>query len=897
MSRWREEVARRLAAANLDPAREAEIAQELEQHLDDRYAEMRAMGRSDEDARSAALAELDDDRRMREELRAAVTAPPSPPLAGAPPSRSPLTNWWQDVRYAFRMLKRSPAFTTVALLTLALGIGGTVAIFSAVYAVLYRPLAIAEADRLVVPVSVNRARNSLRGSTPFADYADWREQRDVFEQVALFDPIHVDIAGDDAPERVDAVEVTAEYFDLMGSQPLAGRLLMASDQAADAARVVVISDGLWKRRFGADPQIAGKALRISGAVATITGVVQADRMWPPKQDVWLPMKPSLLNEDIRQRRDNMIFQSIARLRPDMPLAQARARVAAIADRVAQEHPESRKGWTTDLIPAREYMVEPELRTSMLVLLGGVAFVLLIAAVNLANLLLARGADRAREMALRSALGASRARLVRQLLTESLVLAAVGGAAGLVIARWLVGGLEAAAPADLPTVAGMGVDGVVLAVAIGLTAGTGVLVGLVPALAACAPRPAEALREGGRSFGAGRRTGRLRDALVVAQMALAIVLLIGAGLMLRSFSHLLRVDPGVDVEKVLTGRVVAPWARYDRAEASAQFYDRLIDALASTPGVEAAAATSYVPVGGRGFGLGRSFLVEGQAEPPSTSDYQAMWNVVTSDYFRTLGIPIVRGRAFTREDTADSRPVMIINQTMAAHVFGNADPIGKRMRSWRDENLLREIVGVTADVRYDGLADEDRSLVYVPHHQNAWNSMTVAIRAKGDPAALADTLRREVSRLDRDVAVSRIAPLSAIASSSIAPQQFGALLLALFAAAATLLAGIGVYGVMTYNVAQRRHELGVRLALGAKPRELFVLVVRHGLLLAGVGTALGLAGSLALGPVMRGLLFGIRPTDPATFVLVPAALAAVAFVACALPGRRATRVDPIEALRL
>jgi putative ABC transport system permease protein len=483
------------------------------------------------------------------------------------------------------------------------------------------------------------------------------------------------------------------------------------------------------------------------------------------------------------------------------------------------------------------------------------------------------------------------------MTESLVLAAAGGAAGLFVAWWLGTGLAAAAPAVLPMVASMGVDGVVLAVAVAVTAGTGVLFGLVPALATCAPRPADALREGGRSSGTGPRAGRLRDALVVAQMALAIVLLIGGGLLLRSFSHLLRVDPGVDVEKILSGRVVVPSTRYVEPVARAQFYDRLIDALASTPGVEVAAATSYLPVGGRGFGLGRSFLLEGQAEPPASSDHQAMWNVVTTEYFRALGIPIVRGRAFTRQDTADSRPVMVINQTMATRVFGHTDPIGKRMRSWRDENLLREIVGVTADVRYDGLADGDRSLVYVPHHQDAWSSMTVAIRAHGDPAAVADALRREVSRLDRDVAVSRISPLSAIAANSIAAHRFGALLLALFAAAATLLAGIGVYGVMSYNVAQRRHELGVRLALGAKPRELFTLVVGRGLLLAAIGAALGLAGSLALGSVMRGLLFGVRPTDPATFALVPVVLAAVALLACALPGRRATRIDPIEALRL
>lgn len=897
MSRLQEEIRRRLEAANLDPAREADIAQELEQHLDDRYAEMRAMGRTDEEARRAALAEIPDDGRMRRELKATIAGPSALPPAGAPPARSPLVTSGQDVRYAVRMLWRSPGFTAVALLTLALGIGGTVAIFSAVYAVLYRPLAIPEADRLVVPVSVNRARNILRGSTPYADYEDWRGQRDVFDDVALFSPIDVDISGGEIPERVDAVQVSAEYFGLMKAQPLAGRVFMPSDHAADAERVVVISEALWQQRFGGDPQIAGKELRVAGTVRIVVGVVRAERMWPAKQDVWFPLKPPLLEDDVRRRRDNMIWLSIARLRPGVPLAQARARVATIADRVAQEHPESRKGWTTDLIPAREYLVEPELRTGMFVLLGGAGFVLLIACVNLANLLLARGADRARELALRSALGASRARLVRQMMTESLVLAVAGGAAGVFVARWLAGALRAAAPPELPMLDSMSVEGAVLAGAAGLTVATAVVFGLVPALAACAPRPAEALREGGRTGGIGRRAGRLRDALVIAQMALAIVLLVGAGLMLRSFSHLMRVDPGVDVEKVLVGQVLVPSARYPEPVARAQFYDRLTDALAAAPGVEAAAATSFLPAGGGGFGLGRVFLLEGQPEPPASSDYDAQWNVVTPDYFRTLGIPIVRGRAFTRQDTADSRPVMIINETMAARVFGKADPLGRRLRSWRDENLLREIVGVVADVRYYGLADEDRPLVYVPHHQNSWSSMTVALRARGNPAALADILRREVSRLDRDVAVARISTLSAFAANSTAPQRFGALLLAMFAAAAALLAGIGVYGVMSYSVAQRSHELGVRLALGAQPRDLFALVLGRGLLLTALGAALGLAGALALGPLMRGLLFGIRPTDPATLVLVPVVLAAVAVLACSLPGRRAARIDPLDALRL
>ncbi|MBA2303389.1 MAG: ABC transporter permease, partial [Acidobacteria bacterium] len=440
MSGWDEEIRRRLAAANLDPVREAEIAQELAHHLEDRFAESRAMGQSEAEARQAALGELREEVRMREEL--ATVAPGAPSLfpPGAPPTRNSMAERWQDIRYASRMLGRSPGFTAVAVLTLAVGIGATVAIVSAVYAVLYRPLAVAEAERLVIPVSVNAARSIERGSVPFADYEDWRNERDVFERVALFSPSQVDIAGGETPERVDAVQVSAEYFEVMKVQPLAGRVFTLSDHAPDAAPVVVIADTLWQRRFASDPEIAGKPVRLAGTLRTIVGVVRAEEMWPSRQDVWLPLQPSRLPEDVRVRRDNMIFLSVARLQPGALIEQARARVAAIASRVAEQHAASREGWTTDVIPLREYIVDPEIRLGMMVLLGGVGFVLLIACVNLANLLLARGADRAREMALRSALGASRSRLLRQLMTESLVLAAGGGAAGLLFARWLLQGL-------------------------------------------------------------------------------------------------------------------------------------------------------------------------------------------------------------------------------------------------------------------------------------------------------------------------------------------------------------------------------------------------------------------------------------------------------------------------
>jgi putative ABC transport system permease protein len=801
-----------------------------------------------------------------------------------------------DIRYAIRLLRGAPAHTITAIAALALGLGSTIAIFSAVYAILYRPLPLVDPSRLVVPVSTNLARGLDRASVPYADHVDWRAQAEVFEEVAVYRPVPLDLAGTGAPERVDGLQVSDGYFGALSAPALAGRLLSSGDYSPGAPPVMVISDRLWRRRFGGDPAVPGREVRLAGAVATVAGVIDSRRTWPPDKDVWLPLKPDRLNDDVRTRRDNMIFLGIARLRPGVSLAQGRARVAAIAARVAQEHPESRKGWSSNLIPLREDVVEPEMRLGLLVLLGGGALVLLIACVNLANLLLAKGADRAREVALRAALGASRARLVRQLMTESLMLAAAGGVVGLGLATWLVRALVASAPGALPFADAITIDAQIVAAAIALTAATAVVFGLAPALSASGIRSAQTLRSEGHGAGSRRQAGRIRDGLVVAEMALAIVLLAGAGLLLRSVSRLVHVNPGVDVERVLTGRVSLPGARYSASADRVRFFEQLAANLRAVPGVEGAAAASYVPAGGRGFGLGRVFLLDGQPAPPASSDYPANWNVVTPEFFTAMGMRVVRGRAFTDRDAAEATPVTMINETMARRVFGAADPLGRRMRSWRDENLLREIIGVVSDVRYNGLADDERSLVYVPHRQDAWGLMTVIVRAAGDPAALAEPLRREVARLDRDVAVASVAPLSTQAAASIATQRFAGLLLGLFAATAALLAGVGIYGVMTYAVARRRREMGVRLALGASPASLFALVVRRGAALTAVGIALGMGGAIAVGRLMQTLLFGISPADAATFVTVPLVLGAVALAACALPARRASRIEPLEALR-
>jgi putative ABC transport system permease protein len=801
-----------------------------------------------------------------------------------------------DITYALRLLRRAPAYTLTAIAALAVGLGSTIAIFSAVYAILYRPLPLNDSARLVVPVSTNPARGFDRASVPYADYEDWRAQRDVFDAVAVYRQVPLDLAGTEAAERVDGLQVSDGYFRTMAALPSAGRLLVDADYLADAARAVVISDRLWRTHFGADANVAGRTVRIGGVTYVVAGVIDSRRAWPLKVDLWLPLLPASLDADARTRRDNMIFQSVARLRTGVSREQGRARVGAIAARVAREHPESRAGWSSNLIQLRDDIVDPEVRLGLLVLMGGVGLVLLIACVNLANLLLAKGADRAREVALRAALGASRGRIVRQLLTESLLLAAAGGAAGLALAYWLVRALIAAAPESLPFADAIEIDAPSIVAALLLTLTTALLFGLVPALSASGHHSAQTLRSEGHGAGSSARSGRLRDVLVIAETALAVLLLAGAGLMLRSVSRLVHVNPGVDVNRVISGRVALRGPRYSVPADRVRFFTQLTENLRGVPGVERAAAASYVPAGARGFGLGRVFLRDGQPEPPGSSDFPANWNVVTPGFFETVGMRVVRGRGFTDSDQPESVPVMIINETMARRVFGAEDPIGRRMRSWRDENILRQIVGIVADVKYDGLADEAHSLVYVPHRQNPWGLMIVVVRASGNPAALAEPLRREVARLDGDVAAGEVATLSTQAAASIATQRFAGLLLGLFAFAAALLAALGIYGVMAYVVVRRTREMGVRLALGARPASVFALVVRHGAVLTGMGIVLGMAGAAAAGRVMRSLLFDISPTDPVTFASVPLLLGAVALIACALPALRASRIEPLEALR-
>ena len=804
----------------------------------------------------------------------------------------------QDLRYGLRVLLKRPGFTLVAVITLALGIGANTTIFSFVNAILLRPLPYKNAEQLVVPVSLNPALFSGDSSITYADYLDWKNAG-IFAHVAALDLLsEADLTGGNAePERVRVAAVSEDYFSVMGSGALLGRTFVDDDYSQPGpARALIISYGLWQRRFGSDPSIINQKIYLNGRPYPVVGVMPKDSTWPEDRDVFVPFAvgpnpgPDLL------RRDNMIFSGIARLRPDVPEAQVNAVMAGIAQRLEQEFPESRQGWSNRIVGLRDYVVGRQMRSTLLILLAVVGCVLLIACVNVANLLLARAASREREMAIRLALGANRGRLIRQLLTESLLLALVGGGAGFLLAVWGVDLLKSVAPGDTPRLAQVQVDLGVLAFTLAASLATALVCGLIPALQSSRTDLQQALKESSRSATGGKRSQLVRNALVVSEIALSLVLLIGAGLAIRSFMRVQQVDPGLQVERLVTMQLNSPSARYPDQARVIAFYKNLIASVESGPGVESAAASSALPLGGGGFYLGRSFLIEGQPEPPASSDYQAQWNVITPGYFATTGMRLLSGRDFDEHDRADSTKVTIINATLARQMFGDASPLGKRIRSWRDENELREIVGVVEDVRYYGRDDKLRGLVYVPHTQNSWRSMALTVRTHDDPVSAVGAIRGQIAAVDPNLAVANLETMTTILNRSVAPRRASMFLLAAFGGIAALLASIGIYGVLAYTVAQRVQEIGVRIALGAQSGDVLRLVIGQGMKLTLTGVALGLAAAFALTRLMESLLYSTSATDPLTFSAIALMLTLVALLACYVPARRATKVDPLVALR-
>jgi putative ABC transport system permease protein len=795
-----------------------------------------------------------------------------------------------DLRYAIRLLFRTPSFAVVSILTLALGIGANTAIFTVVNALLLRPLPYPDADRLVMVWQDLRARGGPADewATP-GNYADWRQEKGIFQQVAVISGWRPTLTGAAEPEPISGEQVSHEYFPVLRTPAAIGRTFTQADDVPNAARVVVIGHGLWQRRFGGSATVVGQSIPLSGEAHEIIGVLP-DGFRPivnRAAEIWRPLR---LNTGTPSR-GAIILRAVARLPEGVPLSRAQADADILAARLEAAYPDYNEKTRFNLMPLHERVVG-DIRPGLLAMLGAVGFVLLIACANIANLLLARGSARSRELAVRVALGAGRGRVIRQLLTESVMLAILGGIGGLLIGAWAVDALVSLAPSTAPRLDEIGLDGTVFVYTAVLTLATGVLFGLAPALQHSRGEVTGTLKESGRgSSGAAGQS--LRRALIAAEVALALMLLTGAGLLAQTFSRLTAADLGFRPENVIAGSVNPPRAAgYDTPAKRLAFYDQVFERVSALPGVERAAMASVLPL--TGGDSDTSFAIEGRAEPTRQSDTPVTWyRLVSASYFETMGIPLKRGRTF---ETREAARTVAVNETFVSTYFRDRDPIGQRVRFGGPDAPWFTIAGVVGDVRVSGARGDTRVETYIPYWHMTEPGMTVILKAAGDPALLAAPLRRAVAAIDRNVPVSGITTLDALVGESIENPRFFATLSGAFAAFAVLLAAIGIYGVMAYAVSLRTTEIGVRMALGATPREVFRLIVGDGLRLTAIGIALGIAGSLVIARWLAALLFGVSAGDPATLGTTATVLLVVAAAACFLPARRATRVDPMVALR-
>jgi putative ABC transport system permease protein len=762
--------------------------------------------------------------------------------------------------------------------------------FTVVNSVLLRPLRFPEPERIVLFQGVNPRQGITDSNMSLPDIADWQKQSQSFEQIAAFFGGGVFISTGDEVERVRATAVTSEFFPLFKTNAISGRVLQADDMPEGRETAVVISHALWQRRFGGTADVVNRKITLNGEPATIVGIMPADFNQPRDTEVWtpLPLNPA------EEARENRMLEVVTRLKPGVSMSQAQTEMDTINQRLAQTYVDTNTGWSVRLTELRESMVG-ELRTSLLILLGAVAFVLLIACANVANLLLARAAYRQKEIALRTALGASRLRVVRQLLTESVLLSLVSGIAGLALSLWFIKLLVAITPPNTPRFSEIGINWQVFAFTFAVTVLAGILFGLVPALQTSRPNLNETLKDSGQR---GSETGgrnRVGSFLIVSEIALSFILLAGAGLMIKSFLHLREINPGFNADNVLTMRLTLPPGKYKQGEPRAQIYQQLVDRVKQTPGVQSAALVLSLPLGGDSFNVGRSVIREGR---PMTADEQtnALHLPVSPDYFQTLQIPLKAGRTFTDQDAFNSTKVVIVNETMARALWPNENPIGRRFTVWRDEKFPREVVGVVGDTK-SSLDKEPEQQMYVPYAQDAnWGSLSLAVRTAGEPTALAGSVREAIRAVDKAVPNYNLKTMNDVISTSAAPRRIPMLLMSAFAGVAMLLAMLGIYGVTSYYVTQRTHEIGVRMALGAQIVDVLKLVLRRAMWLAVIGIGIGVAGAVAVTRYLTSLLFGVKPIDTVTFVAVAVVLAVVVFVACMVPARRAAKIDPLEALR-
>lgn len=800
----------------------------------------------------------------------------------------------KDLRFALRGLLKHPAFTAIAVVTLALGIGGSTSIFTVVNAALLRGLPYKSPDRLYHLWEQVPRQEYPKREFSYPDYQDY-QQNNVFEGLAAYTGGGVILSGNGESESVAGPRASANFFSVLGVDPILGRTFQTGEDQPGAAKVTILTYGLWQRRFGGDPGVIGRALTINDESYTVIGVLPASFQFALRNnDLWLPYQPT---QSQLERRFMHGTNLIGRLKPGIEPTQATSELNVIASRIEQQHHDSHAGITARIVPLQEEIVG-SVKPILLVLLAAVGFVLLIACANVASLLLTRSLARQKEVAIRSALGASRWRVVQQLLTESILLSVAGGAAGLLIAFWGVPALVAVIPQQqliaMPFLKDLQLDAGILSFSLVLSLLTGLVFGLAPALQSSRLDLIEVLKEGGRHASAGA-SHRLRSAMVVTEIALAVVLLVGAGLMMKSLFRLLQTDVGFKTENVLTMTVILPPAKYIEANQRISFNDQLRERVQSLPGVSGAGTVNILPLNG---GNTTRFFVDGDPIPAPGQEIESNIRTVSDDYFKTLGIPLLAGRMFDARDTADTQGVVIIGKTIADRVFAGRDPVGRRLRysSIQVEPVL--IVGVVGDVKITGLDEAVKPVLYYSFRQNSSTFSNLVARTNNDPNALASSIRNEIRNLEPDVAILNVRTMEEMISQTPASfmRRFPALLISIFAGVALLLASIGIYGVVSYSVSQQTHYIGVRMALGARPSDILKMVLKQGLWLALLGVAIGALAAFGLMRLLRTLLYEVSSNDVGTFAFVTGALFVVALLACYLPARRATKVDPLVALR-
>ena len=865
-----------------------DVDDELAFHLDMLAAELAASGVPPEEARAAARRRFGDVDRYRDRCTEISNR-----REDEMRRTELLATIRQDLAFATRTLRKAPTFTLVALLTLALGIGASTAIYSVVQAVLLRPLPFQEPERLVRIWLSNPGQQIERSDISRPDFEIWRDESQAFSSLAAYYQSGSGLAltGMGEPQRLPTAYVTADFFRTLGVSAARGRVLLPEEDSIGRNRVVLLAHATWMRLFGGDPTAVGKTLTLDGEPFTIVGVARPEFRFPA-EDVafWVP-RSVIPESGIPSHRWNRVYAVIGRLAPGATTAQAQAEIRTFAQRIAEEFPDANAGYTTVLTrPIREVIVG-DVRPALLVLLGAVGLVLLVSCVNVANLLLARGTTRGRELAIRTALGAGRGRIVRQLLTESLVLAVVGGALGVALAAWGASALVALSAEYLPRAADVRLDAGVLLFALALSVATGVAFGLVPALRTTSSDPQANLREGSRGSTEGRGGQRLRLGLVAAEVALAVLLVVGAGLALRSFARLTNVHPGFDAERTLVARFNLPSEQFDTREARLAAYDRMLDRIRALPGVTAAGMTKNVPM--RGTGEPATFTIPGRPVPRQGEEPLAMAHPVSPDYFRAMGIPLLEGEDMRAAAADTSGLIVIVNESLARQHWPGESAVGKPIKIGEEE---WRVVGVVGDVRGAALDEPPEPALYVSRAVMNRSVAAIAVRTTGDPAALARSVVGAIREVVPDQPITEITPMSEVVADTVAAPRVLAVLLALFGLLALVLAVIGLYGVVAYVVSQRTQEIGIRMALGAEPRSVVGMMLRRGLAPVVVGLVAGLALAVAGTRLLGGLLYEVSPTDPPTYALVSLVLLAAAALAAWLPSRRAARIAPSVALR-